>query len=109
MRLAIGRAKTSCGKVDWINAHATSTPVGDVVENRAIKTLLKPPPEWHMDLSQDEIVKDSVPEEQWKDVCVSSTKGATGHLLGAAGALEAIFSVRSIAKVCMEACICCSF
>ena len=102
MRLALNRAQVSWREVDWINAHATSTPAGDVAENRAIKALLNSPPEWRMHDAKDEVVEDDLLEKPWEDVCVSSTKGATGHLLGAAGALEAVFSVCAIVDVCVE-------
>lgn len=71
-------------EVDYINAHATSTVLGDAAENRAIKSLM---------LGSDG--KNSPSE-----VNVSSSKGAIGHLLGAAGAVEAIFAVKAVHEVC---------
>ena len=80
MKLALRSANTVPGKVDYINAHATSTPLGDLAENRAIKSLML----------------GSEGKRVAGDVNVSSTKGAIGHLLGAAGAVEAMFSVLAI-------------
>lgn len=85
--LAMKRALRDAGirpeRVDYINAHATSTALGDSAENRAIERLM---------LGQDGLKSAS-------KVSVSSTKGSIGHLLGAAGAIEAIFSILAIKEV----------
>ena len=75
MQNAINDAKLNPSDIDYINAHGTSTPAGDIAETEAIKTVFN---------------------ESTKDLIVSSTKSMTGHLLGAAGAIEAIFSILSI-------------
>ncbi len=75
MSMAIKRAGISPSEIDYINAHGTSTPLGDEIELRAV----------------ERIVGNAAGR-----ISMSSTKSAIGHLLGAAGAVEAIFSVLSI-------------
>ena len=79
---AVQDAGCSMNDVDYINTHATSTPLGDVAEINAIALALNQSPT----------------AEQHPPILVSSTKGATGHLLGAAGALEAALTVKSISE-----------
>ena len=80
MRKALKHAQIRPDKIDYINAHATSTVLGDAAENAAIKSLM---------MEDGGVTKTN-------DINVSSTKGAVGHLLGAAGAIEALFSVLAI-------------
>ncbi|TDG14034.1 beta-ketoacyl-[acyl-carrier-protein] synthase II [Seongchinamella unica] len=75
MANAVRDAGIAVDKINYINAHGTSTPAGDVAESRAVETVLG-----------------SAAEQ----VAVSSTKSMIGHLLGAAGAVEAVFSVLAI-------------
>lgn len=68
-------AKISKNQINYINAHGTSTHLGDIAETKAIKSVFK---------------------ENVKNINISSTKSSTGHLLGAAGGLETIFCVQAI-------------
>ena len=74
MEVALRQAELSPGDVQHLNAHSTSTPVGDVSELEAIKAVFG----------------------REGRIAVSATKSATGHLLGAAGGLEAIFTVLAL-------------
>ena len=75
MRSALEDAGMTTADIDYINVHGTSTPVGDVSEVKAIIELFG--------------------EDAYK-LNISSTKSMTGHLLGATGALEAMFSVKAV-------------
>ena len=84
MRMALDRANISTFDVEYVNAHATSTPMGDEIEEKTIARVL----------NDNDGTSDSNGRE--KDLYVSSTKGATGHLLGAAGAIEGAFAALAI-------------
>jgi 3-oxoacyl-[acyl-carrier-protein] synthase II len=75
MRQALRDAHLNPEDIDYINAHGTSTPAGDVAETQALKSVFS--------------------DYAYK-VAVSSTKSMTGHMLGAAGGIEAIFSVLAL-------------
>jgi 3-oxoacyl-[acyl-carrier-protein] synthase II len=78
MQMAFGDAGIEPSEIDYINAHGTSTPLGDASETRVIKLACG--------------------EEVARGIPVSSTKGATGHCLGAAGAIEAMFVVLAVER-----------
>ncbi|MFC5623833.1 beta-ketoacyl-ACP synthase II [Algoriphagus winogradskyi] len=75
MKFALEEAGLTMQDVDYLNAHATSTPTGDLSEIKAISALL---------------------DGKYDNLHISATKSMTGHLLGAAGAIEAIFCVKAI-------------
>ncbi len=75
MRMALAEAGATPADVSHLNAHATSTPVGDVAEAKSIRAALG---------------------DATDGICVSATKSMTGHLLGAAGAVEAIFAILAL-------------
>jgi 3-oxoacyl-[acyl-carrier-protein] synthase II len=76
MKLALKDAKLNSEDLDYVNAHGTSTPAGDLNELRALKLALG--------------------EDTAKHISISSTKSMTGHLLGAAAAIEAVFSIKAM-------------
>jgi 3-oxoacyl-[acyl-carrier-protein] synthase II len=75
MRAALERAGLNTSDIDYVNAHGTSTPLGDEIELAAVKRLFG---------------------NSAYDIAMSSTKSSIGHLLGAAGAAEAVFSILAI-------------
>ncbi len=77
MKMALNKAGIDPAQVDYINAHGTSTKFNDLYETMAIKTVLG---------------------EQAQKVMVSSTKSMTGHLLGAAGGVEAVYSLLAMER-----------
>jgi 3-oxoacyl-[acyl-carrier-protein] synthase II len=77
MKLALAEAKLNPDEVDYLNVHATSTPVGDLSEIKAMEAVFG---------------------GNYGNLKVSATKSMTGHLLGAAGAVEAILAVKAIEK-----------
>jgi len=74
--MAFADAAIDASEIDYVNAHATSTPLGDSSETQMLKLALG--------------------EEKAYATPISATKGATGHCLGSAGAVEAIFSILAI-------------
>ena len=74
MEMALKESRLNSDQIDYVNAHGTSTQVGDIIELKAVEKLLGTN----------------------NNLFMSSNKSAIGHLLGAAGAVEAIFSIKSL-------------
>lgn len=75
IKSALKNAKLDIDQIDYINAHGTSTPLGDIAEISALRSVFG---------------------DQLKNIAISSTKSSIGHLLGAAGSVEAIFSILAL-------------
>ena len=75
MKAALKNGGLQTGDIQYVNAHGTSTPMGDDLELEAVERMFG---------------------DDCKSIAMSSTKSATGHLLGAAGAIEAVFSIMAI-------------
>ena len=75
MRMAMHNAGVNADQIDYLNAHGTSTPIGDLNETNAIKAALG---------------------DHAKKTVVNSTKSMTGHLLGGAGGIESVFTVLAL-------------
>jgi 3-oxoacyl-[acyl-carrier-protein] synthase II len=75
MQMAMKNAQISPSEIGYINAHGTSTPLGDMAEMNAVRTVFG---------------------NVGKNIVMSSTKSAIGHCLGAAGAIEAIYSIMAL-------------
>ena len=75
MRMALRHAGLATDAIDYVNCHATSTPVGDVCESQMLKNVFG---------------------DHAKKMAISSTKGATGHMLGAAGAIEMVICCKAV-------------
>jgi 3-oxoacyl-[acyl-carrier-protein] synthase II len=80
MKMALNESKLNSEDIDYVNAHGTSTPVGDIIELSAVEKLISNP-----------------------NLHMSSNKSAIGHLLGAAGAVEAVFSIKSLVEKVLPA------
>ncbi|MDO6505388.1 beta-ketoacyl-ACP synthase II [Colwellia sp. 4_MG-2023] len=80
MENALNDAKINANQIGYINAHGTSTPAGDIAETNAVKSIFG---------------------ADAYNVLMGSTKSMTGHLLGAAGAVESIFSIQALASSCV--------
>ena len=75
MKAALNNSGLELSDIGYVNAHGTSTPMGDEIEVKAVEKLFG---------------------DQASHMCMSSTKSMTGHLLGAAGALEAIMTIKAV-------------
>jgi 3-oxoacyl-[acyl-carrier-protein] synthase II len=97
MEMALQQAELTPDVVDYVNAHATSTPKGDEIEALVINRMVVVGVTASV-AGATAAGGSNRSSKRQRDLHVSSTKGATGHLLGAAGAIEAAFTIQTLVE-----------